>query len=640
MENQQPVGGQTITSRIYFNKGMDRISSDLMSESQYENMIMFPIVQTAVTLAKNCNDDWQGSLSKRGGSKILRDNPDNAQVGLIFQYVTPLGDAYDIRQSGTKLYIVPTNSVSWGSGITMTLTSSNRMRALNIGGYCFLTNGTDPLMYTDGTSIYYMTNTAQTCTLTTALTADYGPVIGYGPNVPTYTYDASGTATVTYQQGNPIYGTETIYVNPITPSTTTGDNFNQSYGFLQNGSEIIAYTGVTLNTSNQIVQFTGCTRGYADTNPQAASIGATLSITYGTPPTTPKYLEYFLGRMMAANTPSFPTSLQGTANAGEIYDPLNFIIDNATSVTQAVYSNLVTAKINDGDQITGIAESNDNLLIFKSRHVYMGVGDQYGNPSSFYSLSKEHGTFSNESIASIRNYTFYLNQLGIHAFDGQHIILMSLNVNDLIKGISYAQLSQAPAITYNYKYYISIGTVTEDAKFGGKTFPNAVLVYNFLTEAWFIYTYPFQITSFSKMLDANGEMQMFYGDSQGNTYQYDPTIFYDANPTSPTSPYAIDMMIDTKYMFMQSLGTQKNFKNITPLSEGGQNAHIGFSFVADNVKTDYQNIVELPRYMARMVFPDTDSNYYGFSARISEVSQSPFTFGGFEIEYKNAKGGR
>lgn len=615
------------TARVLFSQGMDRSSTELMLESSYEAVSMFPVVQTPVVMAMNVNDDILGGLSKRGGGSVFMDNPDNNGVGLLKQYITPQGNAYTVRQSGTNLYVVPISSGSYSSGISLTLSTSSRMRAVNVAGLCFLTNGTDPFMFTDGARFYNLVNSCVIAITTSSLDNTYGPVVGYGPQKAQYTYNADGTINTTYVQGNPIYGTLTINVSPISFNSSNGNNFYPNYGFLANGNEIISYSGTTLDGSNRIIAFTGCTRGYADTTPQSLGSGGTLSVTYGTPPTTPLYVEFFLGRLMAANTPSLHSSIQDTANRGEITDAINFIIDLADPVKQAVSSNQANTKVSDGDQITGIIENNDRMLTFKSSHVYMGNPDNYGNLQSFNTIDRDYGTFSNESIASIQSTAFYINQIGVFGFNGQDPILMSKSIDDLTKSISQINLTQTCSIGYDYKLFISVGSVTAADRFGGGTYSNVVLVYNYLTSAWFLYQYPFTINCFAKMKDSTGKVQLYYGDTAGNTYMYTPNTYVDGASS------AIGCWIESKYMFFQQPSYEKVFNSITPLSEGGENAKIAFSYMRDNIRTDYTDSMQLPEYMAKYNFPDVDNTPYAISARVSEISTSAFIFNGFEIEY-------
>jgi hypothetical protein len=230
-----------------------------------------------------------------------------------------------------------------------------------------------------------------------------------------------------------------------------------------------------------------------------------------------------------------------------------------------------------------------------------------------------------------------LNGFGALTTNSSKPVLQSYQITDLIQGIDTGDLASIYGGKHNYKVFYSVGNVTEAPWFGSHTYENAVLVYNYLTTHWYLWTYPFLINCFSEMYsspDTDKNLYLYYGDTDGNTYtnagylSTNNIIFNDAGQDIP-------IMIKTRYFFFQQPATTKTFRDITMICENGTNASVYYSAMGDNTTTNYMYVGALPAYINRFDFPDVESRIWrGISYEIVESSSSRFRLLGIEQEYE------
>ena len=362
------------------------------------------------------------------------------------------------------------------------------MRHASLNGYLFLTNGIDPLMYYDGTNFYKVENNSVSTTLSASIT----------------------TST---------------FVIPVT--STAG--FNPTSGFIMIGSEIIQYTSTTstsfICSSDGTIMESG--RGYALTPAQAFSSGATVNVYFGTPPVTPKYIWNFKNRLFTGNEniPGGTSLLHWSSGFGQTTDGLNWMQVAASTVT--ANGSTFTGNINggwsfwspiaadDGQVITALSQCKGMMLVEKNQSSYLATFNQDGSLGGYTDLSRQYGTHSQESMVDIDSTIFMFNQFGVISTDTTKPVLMSYQINDLATGVPTANLSSIYGVKHNFTLMFAVGSTTESTRFGGNTYSNVVLVFNYLTQHWYMWQYPFSINCYSEMFDSNGTLQLYYGDTTG-----------------------------------------------------------------------------------------------------------------------------
>lgn len=561
--NAEKTEDPTNSITMLMGMGMDRDSSSIYLESNPERAIdpvtaslyqenIPPFMKSQLMLAINVNDDIVGFLGKRPGTKLFLDNPDGQLVEELISYIDTNNNVFIFRVSGNHIYRYSYVGNTWGIPVK-TLTASNvRMDHAKLGGYLFLCNGHDPLMFTDGTTWY----NAVSGDVTTSLTADIG------------TTDSS-----------------------IPVVSTVGFPPN---GYIMIDQELIQYIGT------DPTDFLNCNRGQNNTTPATHSNGASVPIDYGGYPVTPLFIESWNGRIYTIDNNS---RLIWTADLGDVTDQYDWHINiNANVVNLATAGGTYISR-DDGDIPTGMGITDSNLIVYKYRDMYQIVPDPNGNPYQIVPISTTYGTPSNESISYVDNFLMSFNPIAVFAFAGNKPMYMSKSVEDLVRGIPVENYPNICSVGYRYFMYMSVGQTTEASRMEGSggpyTYKNVVFVYNYLTMNWFMYQYPFLINTMHVILAEDGVTEnLFFGDDAGNTYtQVDDNWYLDQ---TPEGDIPISIWIRTRYFVFGHPEWCKEYGKFTVLAQNADNATIGFGFMRDDGKTDY-NLYQTPlkRYVTR-----------------------------------------
>jgi hypothetical protein len=234
------------------------------------------------------------------------------------------------------------------------------------------------------------------------------------------------------------------------------------------------------------------------------------NVTTGTPP-KPAYLEVFQNRLYAAGSTTTISGQVSNTGPSSLYwskggttpDGSNWTVD-LKDATAAGY------KYIDPDyngKIVALKKAFDRLLIFKqdAQYKYDGATLVDLNPVT---------TTSNGSIATYKDFTFWLNYDGIWGYSGTTPQIISVPIYDIIENISASDLNDAQGIVYNRHYYLSIGTVTLD----NLTITNGVLDLDWDKSQWALHDFADKPTAWTPYIDSSGNKQLMFGDSAGNTY--------------------------------------------------------------------------------------------------------------------------
>lgn len=185
--------------------------------------------------------------------------------------------------------------------------------------------------------------------------------------------------------------------------------------------------------------------------------------------------------------PGDPFTIVTGANAGEyivftidsetqitLVDPL---ISTATGSTFYTGRNYFDVNTNNSDVITGIAENDSKILVFKRRSLYRFDGN------SERQVKGVPGTTSHRSIANVSSYTFYFHETGIWRYGGLTSELASRAIQDYIDGMDPAFYGSVVGWTVgNDIYRVYIGNVNNADK--NLVVPNCILDYDTATQSW------------------------------------------------------------------------------------------------------------------------------------------------------------
>lgn len=573
------VSNDSISLKVYYLEGMDRISSSVSLETESENIRAFPFVKTPVELALNVTDNIPGTLEKRGGSTPLLSSALGTQITTLMDFTNASGAGIHqwVIQAGTSLYATVPEPTSLGSSIK-TLTGSGMMGSARLNGYLYMGNGVDTFMYYDGSNIRNIANNAFSTTTS-----------------------------------NPVGVTDT------TVSVSSTAAFDPNGGFFQIDSETIQY--FTLDGNH----FLNCVRGYGGTTATTHAVSAPVNVYYGSPPVTPNIVVQWEGRIYTASHGSVLT-WSGVHN--KITDGQDYNVNSLDTGS----SGSTFIDPDNSSQITNLQVSGGQLVVTKTASTYLITPDQYGRPSSIVKVNNNYGSIVTNSAVTVDSTVLWYSAIGPYIWDGRKSYWISFQVSDLAQGAT----NPGPSGSHNFWIYFTLGSTSESLRFTGETYNNAVLAYNYITEKWFMFTFPFAITAMNEMKSAINEPQLYYADNTGQIYRYldptDPDNNYSTNAFADNG-IAIPAKVRTRYFFMKEPNKTKEFLQVSALCEGGVNGVLNYSLTGV-FQTDYNFAMPLPNLANRTRIPTLNTNFRGISFLVVESSTGRFALNGFEQEFQ------
>ena len=129
-------------------------------------------------------------------------------------------------------------------------------------------------------------------------------------------------------------------------------------------------------------------------------------------------------------------------------------------------------------------------------------------------LATNLGPTSNSAIGNIEDFRIYPNRRGFFGYGGDKPELLSNAIerqiyNDAGEGIVGTTFDSMPATTHQYRYYATMGTVTDDLT--DETISDAIAVYDFQNNDWWNYKFNDRPTAWLSFKDASGNEQLLFG---------------------------------------------------------------------------------------------------------------------------------
>jgi hypothetical protein len=268
------------------------------------------------------------------------------------------------------------------------------------------------------------------------------------------------------------------------------------------------------------------------------------------------------GRVWAAGDVTAPTVVwfsksndptSWTNNPNDVSTGNNFAIDK-----------------DDGNAITKLRVVNDRLLIYKKNGTYKVIPSDVGTPATVIKIPTVATCTSMDGVADVDTYAVSFDRLGAWANSGDRPLLISNQVEDLMYGMDPTFVGKESLGSWRNKVYIAIGTVTEDARFGGKVYQNTVMVYDWIGKAWYMYTFAHQPNTWLTFTNPSGVEGIFFGAANGQVYQYGVGDLDDTLP--------IDAEAVMKPYFFGNPEQDKNIKLGWFFHNPGIGAEIEYSF--------------------------------------------------------------
>ena len=245
-----------------------------------------------------------------------------------------------------------------------------------------------------------------------------------------------------------------------------------------------------------------------------------------------------------------------------------------------------------------------------------------------YDLSTQLGPTSSRSIGSIEGYRIYLNRQGYFGFGAESPKLLSNAIerqiyNDRGSGIIGTTFDNAPGAGHLYRYYASVGTVTDDLT--NQTVGDAVHVYDFKYNEFYNYKFAHRPTAWLSFKDNSSNQQLWFG-AGSQVYQVSGTATSDAGT-------AIESVLEG-VLHLGSPELDKEFKYLWAFANPGCEGHVqvAISDTFTKGKLNWQNLGDFVDGVAEYNFPEGSRGKLLFW-RFAESSRNDrFELYGFSVD--------
>jgi len=258
----------------------------------------------------------------------------------------------------------------------------------------------------------------------------------------------------------------------------------------------------------------------------------------------------------------------------------------------------VDFKYDVGGEITGIAEGDNRLLVFKKDSLHYFDGSQPGT------VSNTVGTPSHRTIKNVRGYVVFLHPSGVYAVKGGEVSCLSNGIyKDFVKHFP-ADLSGACADVEDDRFYkVYIGDISGSPR---SDLTRAIATYDFDSNQWEFDQLPDTPKVYWKRDTSTTRYQTF-GDANGEIFQFDGSTTDDGN--------SIPFIMEMHRLHQGAPGERKRYKRVDVHSDRGEGAIVNYSINGE----DYKSLGTI----------DGDFTSFYFSAEGRDIS--------FKITHKNAK---
>ena len=315
---------------------------------------------------------------------------------------------------------------------------------------------------------------------------------------------------------------------------------------------------------------------------------------------TPTYIAVFSDRVYAAN------------GASSNYSRLWFSSLPSGTISWTTASDYVDINPDDGDEITGLENNGNRLLIFKNRSLYRW---SYGQVEPDRLIGA--GTSSQESVKTNFDLgiTFFSNPRGVYAYTGGRPKNISRKIQKYVDAVS--DWTNVFAEVDDDHYYLAVGDITVE----GRTFTNAMFVYTISLDAWVIYTTSEAVKFMGRFIATAPVEKIYFGNDDGDTFLWN-------NGTNDNSS-AINGEILTKE-YLLALPHQTIVKDITTLSEQRVNALVRYQFDRTG---DWHSLNDITSRFCRLIFK-TLGKANSIRLRITDNSKNTSIIEGFNFHHK------
>lgn len=577
--------GSELIADFYDFAGIDHYSSPFIAkENTLDQCVNF--VSTGIV----------GGKKTRPPYGLFLDNPDGLAIRNLMYWVyynaSGVGIGYIIRISGTHFYAyqVGGGATSWGAAVAG-FTCTNTTQPF---GWAVLNN---EIHLCNGVDVY------QT----------WDPVNGF----------------TKYPQA-PLVRTMVSYQNRIHGSNVPGNvgrDYFSSVDFLGAPGES---TYLTANSAGGA--------GTITVNDPIFLGGTNPNLSPNAPTSTGMHWLATLGVGTANQETVVITAITGTVSGNSVIAPYTLTIQGGAAQSHTQYdvvlnsdpwysdnNNASSANFFDPNNIgaiSGLDVVNNNLVMHKaSGGIYLYNGNTISNPLQGNNPAfNAPGTSAVSPLAidQINGTELFLNRDGVYVYTGGYPTNISYSVYDFIQNMIGSQYAIAPGVTFNQKYYLAIGNVTDSLRY---SISNCILVYDYILNFWETYSFGVTPTIWEVIVDNSGNQQLLFGDSSGNTYQY--------GIGTANNGVAANAVLQTHYLTWGAPDKTKEWLAYTINTNPGANFQLQ---AAVDWSNNWQTITSISGFGVSDYAPSKMKNFKSIAFRIVANTVVPMTFYGIDIK--------
>lgn len=238
--------------------------------------------------------------------------------------------------------------------------------------------------------------------------------------------------------------------------------------------------------------------------------------------------------------------------SGVKYDSRIYWSDLLSISSWQAYNYIDIAK-NDGDEISGIKELGDRLVVYKRNSIYLVIftGDA-DIPFVVQKSNSAVGCCAPFSIQVVENGHVFCAYDGIYYFDGSNSYKASDRITDTFLGANFSQITESTSLYQQVKnrYLLSVPS-------GTSLYNNFVIGWNYFLNSWTKYV-GMSASSMAIFLVDNVEERPYFADYSGYTYRMD----YGDNDYPCGSKTAIDTYWYSNWKAYDTLCDKKGVPHI------------------------------------------------------------------------------
>lgn len=324
-----------------------------------------------------------------------------------------------------------------------------------------------------------------------------------------------------------------------------------------------------------------------------------------------KYIENFRSRIWIAGNPSKPDRVYYTSIPSSVATP---VVTWNTSDTTGQWIDISPS---DGDVITALRRSRNNMLVFKQNRLYRVYSIAQTDPDPFYAV----GTYSSESVVDTKAGIFFHHSSGFYQYNIYGVLQeISRPIIDIVRAVTVANYANVVGWLEPDGDHIcwEVGDVT----YRGVTYPKLVVRYTISTQVWTHRSYPVTFTNSAIYRDSS-TVYALTGDSLGNVYQMNTGTTDNGTPIQYSLIHRwdnVDGLLSTRKTVMECMFTH----------EGGAGAAVAYQVNGDNENDWTKNLGDLNTDNTGF----NSANIKGRKLRMrifGNSSGQQFTYNGYEL---------